>query len=105
MTEEKLDKKDHVIKALEACLSLYLGKSYEITGLLGPETSFTVSINGPFGKKELTYLANRFRADAEHMGDGKINQLGSPKQIIEKLKEAASLPMQDLPSNKSEDTK
>lgn len=89
MEDKKPDPKDKAIKVLEDCLMLYMGKNYQITGLLGPDTSFTVSINGPFGKKELTYLSNRFRADAEHIKDGVINKIGTPAAIIESLKEAA----------------
>lgn len=86
------EQKDVAIKALEKLIMFYIEGGYKSSGLLTADTSFELCIKGPFGKKELVYLSNKLRSDAEHLSDGRINDFGSVSEFIEKLKNSCTSP-------------
>jgi hypothetical protein len=89
-----MDEDTQTTKALRAfnsltdLLLLYVSKRYECTGFLSPATTFTLKIEGPFGKRELAFLIKRLRDDAKMLGDEQINH-STP--IIERLDEIKKL--------------
>jgi len=91
MSNEPDDKKQNgAITALTNLLMFYLNKGYEITGLLSPSASFTLKIEGEFGKKELEFLIKRLRADAKMLGDAKLNETVKITEYLEEIKKTGA---------------
>lgn len=76
-----------LIAALEKLVMNYIGKTYHISGLLSSSTSFTLHIEGAFGKKELVALCKRLALDAEMLGEGQINISKTANEILEEIRQ------------------
>ncbi len=84
--KKQIESQKALIASMEKLLMLYMGKNYQITGLLSHETRFSLSINGPFARKELEALSRRILLDAELLGDGVINVNDSPEWVLEEIR-------------------